>query len=413
MKDTTHSQSRTEPRQTSDLRRQTAIDQVPARPLLPQLPTLSLYIHIPWCVRKCPYCDFNSHQQGSGLPEADYVTALLEDLDADLGYVQGRELQSIFFGGGTPSLFSAAAIGDILAGVERRIGFAPDIEITLEANPGTAEQERFRAYRAAGVNRLSLGVQSFGKAQLKALGRIHGREEALAAIAMARTAGFERCNIDLMHGLPGQTPEQALTDLDTALEQGVTHLSWYQLTIEPNTEFYKRPPTQPPENQLADIQELGAARLAAAGLQQYEISAYSAPGEHARHNLNYWQFGDYLGIGAGAHAKLSHADGQILRLQKTRRPEDYLARSGSRAGPASAIAHEELALEFMLNALRLTEGFDKALFCARTGLPWASIAARIDSLVARELLRNDGQRIAPTELGRRYLDDVVAAFLPE
>ena len=287
------------------------------RAALPQLPPLALYIHIPWCVRKCPYCDFNSHAASPTLPEEEYVDALLADLDQDLHAVHGRELSSIFFGGGTPSLFSAQALGRLLKGVEQRIRFAPDIEITLEANPGTFEQEKFTAYRALGINRLSIGIQSFQEQKLKALGRIHNGDEAIRAAGMARQAGFDNFNLDLMHGLPDQSLDDALGDLRQAIAMKPTHLSWYQLTLEPNTVFWNQPPVLPEDDTLWDIQEAGQALLAEHGYAQYEVSAYAQPGRAARHNLNYWSFGDFIGIGAGAHGKLSHPDGRILRTWKT------------------------------------------------------------------------------------------------
>ena len=288
------------------------------------LPPLALYVHIPWCVKKCPYCDFNSHAAGPNLPEQDYVAALLADLEQELPAVHNRPLSSIFIGGGTPSLFSASAIGQLLEGVAQRISFAPEIEITLEANPGTFEQDKFTAYRALGINRLSIGIQSFQDDKLKALGRIHGAEEALRAAEMARKAGFDNYNLDLMHGLPGQSLSDALFDLQTAMAQQPTHLSWYQLTIEPNTHYYSAPPQLPEDELLWDIQETGQALLADAGFMQYEVSAYAQPGRQARHNLNYWQFGDFIGIGAGAHGKLSTPNGLIYRNWKTRLPKDYL-----------------------------------------------------------------------------------------
>ncbi len=264
-------------------------------------PPLAAYVHIPWCVKKCPYCDFNSHTSATGLPETEYVDALIADLDQELASGAGQTLTSIFFGGGTPSLFSAASLGRILQAMQNRLSFAADIEITLEANPGTFEQVKFAGYRAAGINRLSIGIQSFDATHLKALGRIHDDAEALRAVDMARRAGFDNLNLDLMHGLPGQTLEQAMADIDQALELSPEHLSWYQLTLEPNTVFYSKPPVLPEDDILWDIQEAGQARLAGAGYQQYEISAYARNGQRARHNLNYWQYGDFLGIGAGAH----------------------------------------------------------------------------------------------------------------
>ena len=373
---------------------------------------LSLYVHIPWCVRKCPYCDFNSHAAGSDLPEAEYVAALLNDLDLDVAAAHGRELQSIFFGGGTPSLFSAQAIDNILRGVERRIPFSRDIEITLEANPGTTEQAKFSGFRSAGVNRLSIGVQSFNPDHLQLLGRIHDRQQAIDAVAQARRAGFDNINLDLMHGLPQQTIDDAEADLTAALALAPEHLSWYQLTIEPNTEFNKRPPTLPPDDTLAAIQDAGIALLAHHGYAQYEVSAYARNDKRACHNLNYWRFGDYFGIGAGAHGKLTQADGAIVRTQKTRLPRDYLASAGGGDRNRSAIATDELPFEFAMNALRLNTGFERALFTQRTGLPWQAIAAAVDALCERGLLSLQGEHIAATDLGQRFLNDVLTAFLP-
>lgn len=381
------------------------------------LPPLSLYVHIPWCVRKCPYCDFNSHTAGSELPEAEYVGALLADLALDTAAAQGRPLQSIFFGGGTPSLFSPQAIERILSGAEDKIGFADDIEITLEANPGTTEQERFKGYRLAGINRLSLGVQSFKEEHLRALGRIHDRTQALTAVEQARRAGFDNINLDLMHGLPSQNIDDACADLRAALALEPTHLSWYQLTIEANTEFFKRPPVLPEDDTLAAIQEAGTDLLAAAGFAQYEVSAYARPGRRALHNVNYWEFGDYIGIGAGAHGKLTAVDGSIYRTQKTRLPRDYFAaadnwRAGAGERTASAIGQDELAFEFMLNALRLIDGVPAALFCERTGLPLSTIETAILRLQGQGLLVNDPSLLAATPLGMRFLNSVIAEFLP-
>jgi len=380
-------------------------------PIISSLPPLSLYIHIPWCVRKCPYCDFNSHAANGELPEADYVAALLADLDLDLPGVQGRELQSIFFGGGTPSLLSARAIVDILNGVAARIPFAHDIEITLEANPGTTEQTRFHDFRSAGVNRLSLGVQSLNPAHLKTLGRIHSSEQAIAAVRQARRAGFDNINLDLMHGLPEQSIDNAAEDLRQALALEPEHLSWYQLTIEPNTEFFKRPPTLPPDDTLAAIQDCGFELLAQAGYVQYEVSAFARDSRRARHNLNYWLFGDYLGIGAGAHGKLTAADGAITRTHKTRLPRDYLAAAGRCDRNPQILASAELPFEFAMNAMRLNDGFDTRLFTERTGQDWALMAAPVSRLVQRGLLTDTGEHVAPTELGRRFLNDVLGEFL--
>nr|WP_221197136.1 radical SAM family heme chaperone HemW [Simiduia aestuariiviva] len=384
------------------------------------MPPLSLYIHIPWCVRKCPYCDFNSHKAGHSLPEQDYVRAVLADMDDERAAIGNRPLVSIFFGGGTPSLFSADAIGALIEGAERRFGFAEDIEITLEANPGTAEQQHFKGYRAAGVNRLSLGVQSFNAKQLHHLGRIHSGQEALNAVDMARRAGIDNFNLDLMHGLPDQRPEDACADLEQALALAPNHLSWYQLTIEPNTEFFRRPPTLPVEDALADIQDQGAALLAAAGLQQYEISAYAKPGKAARHNLNYWQFGDYVGVGAGAHGKISRREGDdwhIERRSKTRLPEHYLNRlaPGERitghfrfAAHSDRLAPAELPLEFMMNALRLTDGVPESLLAARTGLSLSALEPALGRLREQGLV--EAHRLQATALGSRFLNRLLLAF---
>ena len=287
-----------------------------------QLPPLGLYIHLPWCERKCPYCDFNSHETGR-VPEQAYIDSLLADLEADARYTQGRSIATLFIGGGTPSLFSAAAIARLMAGIAARVPLADGLEATMEANPGSAEAEKFAGFRAAGINRLSIGIQSFQDAQLQALGRVHSSDQAHAAIAAARAAGFQRINLDLMHGLPQQDSTLALADLATATGHGISHLSWYQLTIEQNTVFYTRPPLLPVEDALADIQDAGEALLAGTDLRQYEVSAWAAPGQQCRHNRNYWEFGDYLGIGAGAHGKVSFADGRILRYAKRRQPEAY------------------------------------------------------------------------------------------
>ena len=333
-----------------------------------RLPPLSLYIHIPWCVRKCPYCDFNSHQAEQKIPEQAYIQALLQDLDEELALVQGRPLQSIFFGGGTPSLFSAEGIDAILTGVGERIDFTDTIEITLEANPGTVEQQRFEGYAKAGINRLSIGVQSFQQPQLTALGRIHDASEAITAAQAAIHAGISNFNIDLMHGLPGQEPEQALADLQQAVALSPTHLSWYQLTIEKNTAFYKHPPQLPEEDILFDIQHSGEAFLQQQGFNQYEVSAYSQADKQAAHNLNYWQFGDYIGIGTGAHGKLTDLDrGLLIRRQKTRLPDDYLNERNRFCSLEKISSDDEVIFEFMLNALRLNQGFSHSLFSERTG----------------------------------------------
>lgn len=376
-----------------------------------QLPPLAAYIHIPWCVKKCPYCDFNSHAAGSELPEEAYVDALLADLDADLRHVHGRPLTSIFFGGGTPSLFSDRALGRLLEGVQRRVAFADDIEITLEANPGTFEQAKFKGYRALGINRLSIGVQSFQGDKLKALGRIHDGGEAIRAADMARAAGFDNFNLDLMHGLPGQGLDDALFDLRTAIAQAPTHLSWYQLTMEPNTVFWNQPPVLPEDDLLWDIQEAGQALLAAEGYAQYEVSAYARAGKQARHNLNYWTFGDFLGIGAGAHAKLSTPDGRILRTWKTRLPKDYLDAAKAFQAGERVLGADELPFEFLMNVLRLTDGAPAELFSQRTGLPLQQLDQARREAERRGLLQNDAACLVATPRGQLFLNDLLQLFL--
>ncbi len=379
---------------------------------LASLPPLSLYVHFPWCVRKCPYCDFNSHAVRDGVPERAYVDALLRDLESELPSVAGRRIETIFFGGGTPSLFAPDSIARLLDGIRARIAVAPDAEITLEANPGTVDTDRFKGFRDAGVNRLSIGIQSFDNDKLKALGRIHGRDEALRAAEAARLAGFENCNLDLMFGLPGQTVEQAVTDIRTAIEQQPTHLSAYQLTIEPNTLFHARPPALPGDDAIWDMQQAIQAGLAGAGFKQYEVSAYAQSGRACRHNLNYWQFGDYLGIGAGAHGKLTTANG-IARRWKHKHPEQYLAKSGTDAaigGEQRLGTHDALA-EFMLNALRLTDGVSAALFTMRTGLSLDTAEASLREARRRGLLVEDSATIQPTAQGRRFLNNLVELFV--
>ncbi|WP_459207051.1 radical SAM family heme chaperone HemW [Pseudomonas sp. MLB6B] len=378
---------------------------------LPELPPLAFYIHIPWCVRKCPYCDFNSHQAGPEIPEAAYVDALLADLDQELPAVQGRAISSIFFGGGTPSLFSAAALGRLLRGVEQRIPFAADIEITLEANPGTFEQDKFKAYRQQGINRLSIGVQSFQPEKLERLGRIHNGDEAVRAAGMARKAGFDNFNLDLMHGLPEQSLDDALGDLRQAIDLGPTHLSWYQLTVEPNTVFWNQPPELPEDDILWDIQEAGQALLASQGFAQYEVSAYAQPGKPARHNLNYWRFGDFIGIGAGAHGKLSLADGRIVRTWKTRLPKDYLNPDKPYKAGEKVLPIDELPFEFLINALRLTQGVEADLFTRRTGQPLAQLADARRNAEQKGLLRVEPDRLAATARGQLFLNDLLQYFL--
>lgn len=376
------------------------------------LPPLSLYVHIPWCVRKCPYCDFNSHQAATPLPEANYVDELIADLERDASYAQGRRLHSIFIGGGTPSLFSAEALQRLLGHCETLLGFEDEIEITLEANPGTVEQQRFCDYRAIGINRLSIGIQSLQDKHLQRLGRIHSAHEAVAAVAAAREAGFDNINLDLMHGLPDQSVDEALADLAQLTALTPEHISWYQLTIEPNTVFYRNPPPLPNDDTLAAIEEQGQELLAQAGYEQYEVSAYAKPTYSARHNCNYWEFGDYFGIGAGAHGKVTALNEQrILRSQKTRLPQHYLNRETVPISPWSVVAAENLPLEFMMNALRLNQGMLSKEFETRTGMALEHIAPQIEKLRHRELLVDDESLLKTTSLGRRFLNDVLDHFL--
>ena len=378
-------------------------------------PPLSLYIHIPWCVRKCPYCDFNSHQQPDRIPVDDYVAALIADLEQDLPLVWGRSVHSVFFGGGTPSLFPPGAIGDILSACAARLRFAPGAEITMECNPGTAEHGRFEAYLAAGVNRISFGIQSFDDGCLQRLGRIHDSAEAERAVKLAQDAGIDNLNLDLMYALPQQTLAMALCDVEKAIALQPAHLSHYQLTLEPNTVFAARPPQGIPDEDAAwDMQERCIEAMAAAGHAQYEISAYARPGRQCAHNLNYWRFGDYLGIGAGAHGKISSgASGEILRRWKIKNPREYLAqaRGPGRIGGDDPIAPENRPFDYMLNALRLVEGFSLMDFESRTGLPRTAIEKPLQHAVLRGWLETEVDRVRPTELGRRFANDVMQLFL--
>ncbi|WP_421867515.1 radical SAM family heme chaperone HemW [Marinobacter adhaerens] len=372
-------------------------------------PPLSLYIHVPWCVRKCPYCDFNSHAFTGTIPESAYLQALLEDLDQDLAFATDRPIETVFIGGGTPSLMSGDFYDRLFRELRARLAFATNAEITLEANPGTLEAGRFDAFRAAGINRLSIGVQSFNPDHLKTLGRIHDADAAHRAIRAARRAGFDNFNIDLMHGLPGQTPGQAIEDIQTALDYKPPHLSWYQLTLEPNTEFYSRPPELPDDDHLWDIYRRGSDYLHQHGYEDYEVSAWSLQGRASRHNLNYWTFGDYLALGAGAHGKISLVDGSIRRYWKTRQPDAYLNRIGSRTAGSDAIAVDDLPLEFLMNALRLKEGVDESLFSERTGLPLTTVGVKLEQLRNEKLLVSD--RLQATDLGQRYLNSLLERFL--
>ncbi|MGH8641828.1 MAG: radical SAM family heme chaperone HemW [Burkholderiales bacterium] len=388
------------------------------------LPPLALYIHIPWCARKCPYCDFNSHEARSALPEDRYVAALIADLEQALPQVWGRRVHSIFLGGGTPSLFSARGIDAILSAVRARLAIAADAEVTLEANPGTAEAGKFRDFRAAGVNRLSLGIQSFDPRHLKSLGRIHDGREARAAIDMAR-AHFDNFNLDLMYGLPGQTPGEARTDIEAALEYEPPHLSCYHLTIEPNTYFHRYPPQLPDDEATAVMQEEIEARLADAGYEHYETSAFAkvvsrqssvvtARSARCAHNMTYWTFGDYLGVGAGAHGKLSFP-GRVVREMRVKHPERYLedAERGSPIQERREVAPSEIPFEFMMNALRLNQGFVAGLFEERAGLPFTAVLRELDEAERRGLIERDHAHIAPTQLGRRFLNDLLQIFLRE
>lgn len=376
-----------------------------------ELPPLGLYIHLPWCERKCPYCDFNSHEAHS-IPEQDYVRALLNDLRGDVALAQNREVETLFIGGGTPSLFSAESITALLHGIGELLPLSAQLEATMEANPGSAEADKFLGFRQAGINRLSMGIQSFDDEKLLALGRIHNSDQARAAIEYAKSAGFDNFNIDLMHGLPGQTAQGAAADLATALAFDPPHLSWYQLTIEPNTVFNKRPPLLPVEDALADIQDHGELLLSSSGYQQYEVSAYSKVGKRCRHNLNYWSFGDYLALGAGAHGKITWADGSVQRYAKTRVPTDYLAAAeGGFTASSRQLEPGELASEFMLFALRLNEGFPLHAFEARTGLNPSVLEPQLSRLLEQELLELDNEWLRATALGRRFLDSVISEFL--
>ncbi len=379
-------------------------------------PPLSLYVHMPWCVRKCPYCDFNSHEAGDGFTEAAYIDALMADLQQALPSVWGRPIESVFIGGGTPSLMSAEAVERLLSGLRALLGMAPGIEITLEANPGTVEQGRFREYREAGVNRLSIGIQSFDDEKLQRLGRIHSRAEAVHAAEAAHTAGFDNVNLDLMFGLPGQSAAQALEDLHQAIALSPAHISYYQLTIEPNTAFAHTPPVVPEDDILWAMQCSGQETLAIAGYGQYEVSAYAREGRRCRHNLNYWMFGDYLGIGPGAHGKITDAPtGRVERVWKQRHPQHYLdtAHTDAVVTGRRTLNRGDLMLEFMMNALRLTDGFDSRLFQAHTGLPLSAVTTQLEAAVAQGLIMWDSEHIAPTERGRNYLNELLERFMPE
>ncbi|MEQ9834463.1 radical SAM family heme chaperone HemW [Pectobacterium versatile] len=376
-----------------------------------KLPPLSLYIHIPWCVQKCPYCDFNSHALKGDVPHQEYVDHLLADLDTDLPLASGRELHSIFIGGGTPSLLSAEAMQALLDGVRARIPLTPDAEITMEANPGTVEADRFSGYQRAGINRISIGVQSFDPQKLTRLGRIHGPDEAKRAAHLATGLGLRSFNLDLMHGLPDQSLDEALDDLRQAIALNPPHLSWYQLTIEPNTLFSSRPPTLPDDDALWDIYEQGHALLSAAGYQQYETSAYAKPGYQCQHNLNYWRFGDYLGIGCGAHGKLTFSDGRILRTVKVRHPRGYM--QGTYLDKQHDVANDDRPFEFFMNRFRLLEAAPREDFTAYTGLEEHSIRPQLDQALAQGYLTETATHWQITEHGKLFLNSLLELFLAE
>ena len=382
-------------------------------------PPLTLYIHMPWCMRKCPYCDFNSHEPREDIPQRAYVDALVRDLEQDLPRVWGRRAHAIYIGGGTPSLFAPEHIAALLSAVRARLAVQPEAEITLEANPGTVDVARFRGFREAGINRLSLGIQSLNDAHLQRLGRIHNREQAVRAVAAARAAGFDNLNLDLMFGLPAQTPEQAVADLRAAIALQPSHVSLYQLTIEPNTRFHAQPPTLPDDEAVWAMQSRLQALLADSGYRQYEVSAYAQAGaqgdqHQCRHNLNYWRFGDYLGIGAGAHGKLSDHQG-ITRLWKQKHPKAYLGAAGTAQGIGGEhrLTPQDAGLEFMMNALRLSDGVPAALFPERTGLPISTILKPLQAAEARGLLAWDVHCIKPTTTGKRFLNDLLQLFVPD
>ncbi len=385
-----------------------------------QLPPLSLYIHFPWCIQKCPYCDFNSHAIKQGIPESEYIEALLRDLENDLPLVWGRKINTIFMGGGTPSLFSPESMDNLLAGIRARIPLSPNAEITMEANPGSIENERLSGFRETGINRVSIGVQSFNDEQLKRLGRIHDADTAINAIESAKRAGFDNFNIDLMFALPKQTVEQAMSDIETALSLSPSHISYYQLTIEPNTEFHHKPPQLPDDELAWEIFTQGKNKLAENNFQQYEVSAYSLEKHNCRHNTNYWLFGDYLGIGAGAHAKISDANQQtITRYWKHRHPKEYLTSTLTSTGN-SAVAGQrtlksnELVFEFLMNALRLTHGFDLQTFQKHTGLERDELYNKLAHFINQGLIiwNDDQHTISASEKGQLFLNDILEQCLP-
>ena len=376
------------------------------------LPPLSLYIHLPWCVKKCPYCDFNSHTFESGLPEDQYINSLIADLEYQLPSIWGRRIISVFIGGGTPSLFSAESLQKIMSTIRSHLNCLPNMEVTMEANPGTVEQEKFNGFYAAGVNRLSIGVQSFDNKKLQALGRIHNAGEAINAFKVARKAGFENINLDLMFGLPEQSLQQCLSDLQQAIDLSPQHISWYQLTIEPNSFFYSLPPVTPADDDVWEMQQQGQKMLAEAGYKQYEISAYAKSDQQCKHNLNYWQFGDYLALGAGAHGKITRADtAEIMRYWQLRKPDDYMqAGANSKTSASEKPDEQQIIFEFMLNALRLRQGFELPVFERHTGLPADVILKQCEQAINEGLLEKKGNTYAATEQGYLFLNDLINYF---
>jgi putative oxygen-independent coproporphyrinogen III oxidase len=385
------------------------------------LPPLALYVHMPWCVRKCPYCDFNSHAAPDAIPQQQYIDALIEDLAIDAGAAQGRAFASVFFGGGTPSLFSPDEVGRFLEAARSLVPFARDVEVTLEANPGTVEHGRFGGYRDAGINRISLGAQTFDADHLRTLGRIHGSGDIARAVDEVRGAGIDNFNLDLMYGLPAQSLQQAVADLDAALALEPAHISHYQLTLEPGTVFYHRPPPLPDSDAIWQMQLDCQERLAARGFEHYEVSAYARAGRRSRHNLNYWQFGDYIGVGAGAHGKLTwpandeRAHLSVVRSARVKQPREFLRRvAADRVSDRFQVERADLPFEYMLNVLRLTDDFGEDAFEARTGVAFASVAPAVAEAQCKGLLQTAGVgKWRVTELGQRFLNDLQAAFLPE
>jgi oxygen-independent coproporphyrinogen-3 oxidase len=381
-----------------------------------QLPPLSLYIHVPWCIRKCPYCDFNSHQAPEDIQEQQYVDALVRDLEQEIPSIWGRTINSIFIGGGTPSLFSAEAYDRLFSSIRSLVNLRADAEITLEANPGTFEQQRFADYRALGINRLSIGIQSFNDQALSALGRVHDSAQAIKAVETAHQVGFDNFNLDLMFGLPNQTEQTALQDIETAIQLNPTHISYYQLTLEPNTYFHQQPPKLPDEDHIIDWQLASKTKLAEAGFEQYEVSAFAQQNRQCEHNLNYWRFGDYIGIGAGAHGKISDAAARtITRRSKHKQPQKYIEAAGSAdvIQVDEMIQPEDIGFEFMLNALRLNDGFNTALFSQHTGLPISHIQSTLELAQQQDLIKFDHFHIQVTEKGKQYLNTLIELFLPE